>query len=96
MNKRFEAGVWGAEPRKANSGRRASAGSSGRRKQIAKAARSISAYQSNKTQSMGDGTVYCPAALLFSGHVLLVCNGFPRRGHYANILHGKAVRFLGI
>jgi len=25
--------------------------------------------------------------------VLLVCNGFPRRGHYANILHGKAVRF---
>ena len=80
MNKRFEAGVWGAETRKANSGRRASAGSFGRRKQIAKAARSISAYQSNKTQSMGDGTVYCPAALLFSGHVLLVCNGFPRRG----------------
>jgi len=24
------------------------------------------------------GTVYCPAALLFSGHVLLVRNGFPR------------------
>lgn len=68
MNKRFEAGVWGAETRKANSERRASAGSSGRRKQIAKAARSISAYQSNKTQSMGGGTVYCPAALLFSGH----------------------------
>ena len=28
MNKRFEAGVWGAEPRKANSGRRARAGGS--------------------------------------------------------------------
>ena len=43
---------------------------------------------------MGGGTVYCPAALIFSGHVLLVRNGFPRRGHYANILHGKAVRFF--
>ena len=29
MNKCFEAGVWGAEPRKANSGRRARAGGSG-------------------------------------------------------------------
>lgn len=30
----------------------------------------------------------------FQRHVLLVRNGFPRRGHYANILHGKGLRFF--
>jgi hypothetical protein len=83
MNKRFEAGAWGAETRKANSGRCASAGSSGRRKQIAKVARSISTYRSNKTQSMSGGTVYRPAALL----------GAFRRGNNPRFYRGKKNSF---
>ena len=54
-------------------------------------------YFRGKTgEKQSGGTVYCPAALLVSGHVLLVRNGFPRRGHYGNILHGKGLRFFAI
>ena len=48
----------------------------------------------NGSRAAGQFTV--PPLCLSAGMSLLVRNGFPRRGHYANILHGKAVRFFGI
>ena len=48
----------------------------------------------NGSRAAGQFTV--PPLCLSAGMYLLVRNGFPRRGHYANILRGKAVRFFRI
>ena len=53
-------------------------------------------FRGKTAERQSGGTVYCPAALLFSGHVLRVRNGSRAEAGLVSVLRHKAGRFFRI